>query len=84
MLALFGSGGGADVAARLSAGQEQPVPVLAAVPLSIALREGGDTGVPIVLSDPQDAASLAILAVADQLARGGRGLAGRKLGFSVS
>ena len=84
VLELFGSGGGADVAARLSAGQEQPVPVLAAVPLSIALREGGDTGVPIVLSDPQDAASVAILAVADQLARGGRGLAGRKLGFSVS
>ena len=84
VLELFGSGGGADVAARLSAGQEQPVPVLVAVPLSIALREGGDTGVPIVLSDPQDAASVAILAVADQLARGGRGLAGRKLGFSVS
>ena len=84
VLELFGSGGGADVAARLSAGQEQPVPVLAAVPLSIALREGGDTGIPIVLSDPQDAASVAILAVADQLARAGRGLAGRKLGFSVN
>ena len=84
VLELFGSGGGADVAARLSAGQEHPVPVLAAVPLSIALREGGDAGVPIVLSNPQDAASVAILAVADKLARGGRGLAGRKLGFSVS
>ena len=84
VLELFGSGGGADVAARLSAGQEQPVPVLAAVPLSVALRKGGDAGVPIVLSDPQDAASVAILAVADQLAALGRGLAGRKLGFSVS
>jgi ATP-binding protein involved in chromosome partitioning len=84
VLELFGSGGGADVAARLSTGQERPVPVLAAVPLSIALREGGDSGVPIVLSDPQDAASVAILAVADQLAALGRGLAGRKLGFSVS
>jgi ATP-binding protein involved in chromosome partitioning len=83
VLHLFGTGGGADVAARLSAGQERPVPVLAAVPLSIALREGGDAGVPIVLSDPQDAASVAILAVADQLAALGRGLAGRKLGFSV-
>ncbi|MFM9920157.1 Mrp/NBP35 family ATP-binding protein [Lacisediminihabitans sp. H27-G8] len=84
VLELFGSGGGADVAARLSAGQEHPVPVLAAVPLSISLREGGDAGVPIVLSDPMDAASVAILSVADQLARGGRGLAGRKLGFTVS
>ena len=80
---LFGSGGGADVAARLSRDQEQPVPVLAEVPLSIALREGGDAGVPIVLSDPQDAASVAILSVADELANRGRGLSGRKLGFSV-
>ena len=84
MLELFGSGGGEDVAARLSAGQEQPVPVLAAIPLSVALREGGDAGRPIVLSDPLDAASVAILAVADQLANRGRGLAGRKLGLSVS
>ena len=84
VLELFGSGGGADVAARLSAGQEQPVPVLAAIPLSVALREGGDTGRPIVLSDPLDAASVAIIAVADQLASRGRGLAGRKLGLSVS
>ena len=84
VLELFGSGGGADVAARLSAGQEQPVTVLAAIPLSVALREGGDTGRPIVLSDPLDAASIAIIAVADQLASRGRGLAGRKLGLSVS
>jgi len=84
VLELFGSGGGADVAARLSAGQEQPVPVLAAIPLSVALREGGDAGRPIVLSDPLDAASVAILAVADQLAGRGRGLAGRKLGLRVS
>ncbi|MES2094104.1 MAG: Mrp/NBP35 family ATP-binding protein [Actinomycetota bacterium] len=83
VLDLFGSGGGADVAARLSIGQDWPVPVLAAVPLSIALREGGDSGVPIVLSDPRDAASVSILAVADQIATHGRGLAGRKLGFSV-
>jgi len=84
VLELFGSGGGADVAARLSAGQDQPVPVLAAIPLSVALREGGDAGRPIVLSDPRDAASVAILAVADQLASRGRGLAGRKLGLSVN
>jgi ATP-binding protein involved in chromosome partitioning len=83
LLELFGSGGGADVAARLSRGQEKAVPVLAHVPLSIALREGGDAGVPIVLSDPRDAASVAIESVAELLATRGRGLAGRKLGFSV-
>ncbi|MCU1524018.1 MAG: chromosome partitioning protein, partial [Microbacteriaceae bacterium] len=42
-----------------------------------------DAGVPIVLSQPADAASVAIAAVAEQLATRGRGLAGRKLGLSV-
>lgn len=83
VLELFGSGGGADVAARLSRGSDQSVPVLASIPLSIALRTGGDAGVPIVLSDPSDAASVAIESVAALLATRGRGLAGRKLGISV-
>lgn len=43
VLELFGSGGGDETAARLD------VEVLARVPLSIALREGGDAGCPIVL-----------------------------------
>jgi ATP-binding protein involved in chromosome partitioning len=81
LLEIFGTGGGADVAARLSLDQDLPVPVLAHIPLSISLRAGG--GVPIVLSDPRDAASLAIESVAGQLASRGRGLAGRKLGISV-
>jgi ATP-binding protein involved in chromosome partitioning len=84
VLELFGSGGGAEVARRLSAGQESPVPLLASVPLSIRLRAGGDTGAPIVVTDPADPAAAAIRGVADQLAARGRGLAGRKLGLSVS
>jgi ATP-binding protein involved in chromosome partitioning len=84
VLELFGTGGGAEVASRLSADQEQPVPVLASIPLSVGLREGGDAGVPIVLSQPADAASVAIAAVAEQLATRGRGLARRKLGLRVS
>ena len=83
VLDLFGSGGGELVAARLSEGQETPVPVLASIPLSIGLRASGDAGDPIVLSAPDDAASIAISAVADDLSRRGRGLAGRKLGLSV-
>ena len=78
VLELFGSGGGADAAARLG------VPVLASVPLSVALREGGDAGQPVVLSDPEDAAARVILSLADQLATRERGLAGRKLGLSVT
>lgn len=65
-LELFGSGGGADVAARLST-PEQTVPLLASIPISIALREGGDTGEPVVLSHPDDPSAAAILAVADLL-----------------
>lgn len=68
VLELFGSGGGADTAARLST-PEQPVPLLASIPLSLALREGGDAGVPIVLAHPEDPAAAAILSVADLLAR---------------
>ncbi|AGW41009.1 chromosome partitioning protein [Leifsonia xyli subsp. cynodontis DSM 46306] len=83
VLELFGSGGGEEVARRLSAGQDHPVPLLASVPLSVPLRAGGDAGAPLVVTDPQDAAAMAISAVADRLATRGRGLAGRKLGLSV-
>ena len=82
VLDIFGSGGGADAAARLST-PELPVTVLASVPLSVALREGGDSGVPVVLSDPTDAAARVILELAKSLATRGRGLAGRKLGLST-
>ena len=83
VLDIFGSGGGADAASRLSTADE-PVTVLASIPISIALREGGDAGRPIVLSHPDDPAARAITALAGQLAVRGRGLAGRKLGFSVT
>jgi len=83
ILELFGSGGGADAASRLSTPEEN-VQVLAAIPLSIALREGGDTGLPVVLAHPDDPAAIAIIALAARLATGGRGLAGRKLGLSVT
>jgi ATP-binding protein involved in chromosome partitioning len=83
VLELFGSGGGADVAARLST-PDQPVTVLGRVPLSIALREGGDLGQPVVLEHPDDLAGVEIAAIAEQLAQRGRGLAGRKLGLGVN
>ncbi|HET8928188.1 MAG TPA: P-loop NTPase [Microbacterium sp.] len=66
---LFGAGGGAELAHRLSAGQDAPVPLLASVPLSLALREGGDAGLPVVLSNPADPAAVAIETLGDALAR---------------
>ena len=82
MLELFGSGGGAVVAARLSEGNYDAVPVLASIPLSMALREGGDLGLPVVLSNANDAASMAIAQLADALLAGRPSLRGRKLGLS--
>ena len=83
LLELFGSGGGADAAARLST-PDEPVGVLASIPLSISLREGGDAGLPVVLANPTDPAAIAIASVAAQLATRARGLAGRKLGLTVT
>ena len=65
-------------------GQDAPVPLLASVPLSVPLREGGDAGLPIVLSDPTDPAAAEILRLAGRLAARPRGLAGRRLGVSTS
>ncbi|MDY0828838.1 Mrp/NBP35 family ATP-binding protein [Microbacterium sp. BG28] len=75
---LFGSGGGDRIARELSTDAET-VEVIARVPLSPALRRGGDTGEPVVRLAPQDAASLAIQQVADRILRSGRSLSGRPL-----
>ena len=83
VLHLFGEGGGAQTAASLSTDGET-VEVLASIPLSIALREGGDAGAPVVLAHPSDPAAVAIRELAARLAARPRGLAGRKLGFSVN
>ena len=79
-LELFGSGGGASVSARLTAQLGYEVPLLAQVPLDIALREGGDAGRPVSLDDGPAASELVALATA--LGKTERGLAGRPLGVS--
>lgn len=78
---LFGSGGGVAVADALSESGE-PVPLLASIPLSPALRAGGDAGEPVVLNSRDDPAATAIRDVARALTRQGRRLAGRPLPFS--
>jgi ATP-binding protein involved in chromosome partitioning len=83
VLELFGSGGGAELAGRLST-PELPVPVLATIPLSVALRAGGDAGDPVVLAHPDDPAAAAILRLAEALASRSRGLSGRQLPIQVN
>jgi ATP-binding protein involved in chromosome partitioning len=68
--AIFGEGGGQDAADTLG------VPLLGRVPLMPALREGGDQGEPIVLSDPDAPASTALTEAAREL----RKLATTKIG----
>ncbi|SJN30011.1 Mrp protein homolog [Microbacterium esteraromaticum] len=83
LLDLFGAGGGAEVARALST-DGFDVPLLASVPLSTALRQGGDSGVPVVLGDPTDAAAQEIIDLARTIAHHGRGLAGRSLPLRLS
>jgi len=79
---LFGSGGGRTVSESLSRSVGAPVPLLGQVPIDVALREGGDVGAPVVLSDPDSAAAVALRGVARSLSRRARGLAGRSLGLT--
>jgi len=81
---IFGSGGGASVAASLSRSIGADVPLLGQVPLDVTVREGGDTGVPVVLGQPDSPAATALRAVARGIASRSRGLAGRKLSITPS
>jgi ATP-binding protein involved in chromosome partitioning len=82
MVDVFGSGGGQEVADQLTRVTGTQVPVLGQVPIDARLRQGGDSGVPLVLSDPDSAAARQLIAVAGTLANRTRGLAGRRLGLS--
>jgi len=79
---IFGSGGAATVAETLTARFGYDVPVLGQVPLDERLREGGDTGEPIVATDPDSEAAKILQGVADQLSGRSRGLAGMQLGLA--
>jgi ATP-binding protein involved in chromosome partitioning len=81
-LEVFGSGGGARVAATLSGRFGYDVPVLGEIPLDLDLRAGGDSGRPIVTSAPDTPSAAALIQVATTLSGRGRGLAGMQLGLT--
>lgn len=58
---IFGHGGGQQEAGR------QKVPFLGEVPLFTEIREGGDRGVPIVVSNPEAAPAQSFIKVAEVL-----------------
>jgi len=70
---VFGTGGGREAADTLG------VPLLAQVPLMPALREGGDTGVPLVISDPDAPASEALREAARAVVRATKSKVGKPL-----
>jgi ATP-binding protein involved in chromosome partitioning len=73
---IFGSGGAQAVADGLDSS------VLGQIPLSVGLRVGGDTGIPVVVSDPSDPSAVAISRLARIIATSGPSRAGKSLGLS--
>ena len=60
---LFGQGGGEKIQ------REFDVPLLGQVPIVMAVREGGDMGKPIVMTEPQSEAAQAFIAIAAKAAQ---------------
>lgn len=81
-LDLFGVGGGDLVAERISRALGTDVPVLARIPFDPRLREGGDTGHPLVVDHPDVPAAQALSGLAQTLAARPRGLSGMNLTIS--
>lgn len=74
--ALFGSGGGEQLATELG------VPLLGRIPLDAALREAGDRGQPVMAGHPDSHSAQAIRQIAAVLRPVRRPLAGRQLGIT--
>jgi ATP-binding protein involved in chromosome partitioning len=74
---IFGEGGGQEAADTLG------VPLFGRVPLVPALREGGDLGTPIVVSDPDSEAAQVLRQAARRLAKETRTLVRKPLGLTV-
>ena len=60
---IFGEGGGKKLA------DSYGVPFLGAIPLGIEVREGGDRGIPVVVSQPDSPQARAFKHVAEEVAR---------------
>lgn len=79
---LFGSGGGQAVADSLSTSTGTDVPLLGQIPIDQRVREGGDSGAPVVVDDPASPAAIALREIAERLARRQDSLVGRPLGLA--
>lgn len=82
-VALFGTGGGEETAKRLSTLVGSDVPLVGKIPFDISLREGGDSGEPIVWKHPESKAAEQFLEIVDRLAPRKKSLIGVRLGVST-
>ena len=83
VLNIFGEGGGEHVAERLTQLTDSDVKLLGSVPLDPKLREHGDTGTPVVISNPESPAAKAVLEIVDKLKVRPNSLAGKSLNPQV-
>ncbi|MFD0884585.1 Mrp/NBP35 family ATP-binding protein [Streptosporangium algeriense] len=81
-IAVFGEGGGQTVADALTRTLGARVPLLGQVPIDMRLREGGDEGKPLVLTDPDAPAAAELIKIASGLGKRSNSLKGMQLGIS--
>jgi ATP-binding protein involved in chromosome partitioning len=74
---IFGEGGGQEAATTLG------VPLIAQVPLVPTMREGGDTGVPIVVREPDSPAGLALIEAASVIRQTTKSKVGKPLSLTA-
>jgi ATP-binding protein involved in chromosome partitioning len=79
---VFGQGGGQAVAQTLTRLTGASVPLLGEIPIDLRLRESGDEGTPLVLSEPTSPAARALASIAEKLSNRSRSLVGRQLGVT--
>ena len=81
-ISIFGSGGGLEAANRLAQLVGADVPLIAQIPFTSELREGGDNGLPIVIADQNSPATQAFDALIQKLAVRSKSLVGVRLGLA--
>ena len=81
-IAIFGTGGGLETAKHLSTLVGTDVALIGQIPFTTALREGGDIGQPIVISDPTCPASESFAAIVEKITLRPKSLVGVRLSVS--
>ncbi len=82
LTSLFGEGGGEETSKRLSQLIGGDVPLLGKIPFSPDLREGGDSGAPVVISAPDSPSAQAIDEIIAKLIVREKSLLGVRLGLA--